>query len=87
MLNPAHHSSDSSWSPQDTPAQGGMVFESPVVTYAAMHVAPLHMPLCKLIYELACKATLAPAIASMLPNSKFSCICPMGKVLLEEEER
>ena len=62
------------------------MLESRIVTYPHA-CSSMHMALCKLIYMLAPKSALALAIASMLPDSRSSCVCPVGKVLLGEEGR
>lgn len=85
-LNPAPHSPASPSSAQATPAQAGMVLKSRIVTHPHAR-SSIHMTLCQPIYMLAPKSALALAIASMLPNSKSSCLCPMGKVLLGEKTR
>lgn len=62
------------------------MLESRIVTYPRA-CSSMHMTLCKLVYMLASKTALALAIASMLPDCKSSCLCPVGKVLLGEEGR
>lgn len=70
--------------PTVQPAQGGMVLESRIVTYP--HACrSMHMTLCEPIYVLTPKPALALAIASMLLDSKSSCVFPMVKVLLGED--